>query len=224
MNLTGEKLQLKYIPLDQVVLWDDNPKKHDIGALIASIEKYGYVDPAKFDPNLNNGKGGLVYGNGRSQCVQMLRDDPEKEIVPRGVCTDSDGNWYLPVLFGVDAESEAVARALAIDHNNLTMAGGDFDLWEMAKMWEQQDYAALLESLQTQDAVPITMDRDDIAAFLRIIEQGINGAAYDESIADGIELEATFRIKVPTETADALEQALGEVLAEYPNAKMEKII
>ena len=192
--------------------------------MIASIDKYGYVDPAKFDPSLNGGTGGLVYGNGRSQCVQMLRDDPDKNVVPRGVCTDADGNWYLPVLFGVDAESEAVAQALAIDHNNLTMAGGDFDLWEMAKMWEQRDYATLLESLQAQDAVPITMDHDDVAAFLRIIEQGIDGAAFDENVANGVELEATFRIKAPTETADELEQVLNEVLAEYPDAKMEKII
>ena len=117
-----------------------------------------------------------------------------------------------------------MAQALAIDHNNLTMAGGDFDLWEMAKMWEQRDYATLLESLQAQDAVPITMDHDDVAAFLRIIEQGIDGAAFDENVANGVELEATFRIKAPTETADELEQVLNEVLAEYPDAKMEKII
>lgn len=38
MNLNGEQLQLKYIPLDQVILWDENPKKHDIGALMQSRE------------------------------------------------------------------------------------------------------------------------------------------------------------------------------------------
>ncbi len=37
MNLNGEQLQLKYIALAQVILWDENPKKHDVGGLMQSI-------------------------------------------------------------------------------------------------------------------------------------------------------------------------------------------
>jgi hypothetical protein len=37
-----------------------------------------------------------------------------------------DGCWAGPVVFGNDLASRAVAEAFAIDHNNLTLAGGDF--------------------------------------------------------------------------------------------------
>jgi len=147
-ELNGEQLQLKYIPLDQVALWDENPKRHAVEKLIESILRYGFLDPPKFDSHLrgdlNNGsRGALVFGNGRAKCVKLIRDDPNRKGVPRGVCLDKDGNWFLPVLFGVDAESEAVARALAIDHNALTLGDG-FDYWEMARIWNQGDYAKLL--------------------------------------------------------------------------------
>lgn len=129
MNLNGEQLQLKYVPLAQVVLWDENPKKHDIGGLMQSIKRYGFVDPPKFDPQLNNGNGGIVYGNGRSECVKLIKQETPHDP-PRGVLVDDKGEWFLPVLFGLDAESEAIAKALAIDHNNLGALKNDLFLYK----------------------------------------------------------------------------------------------
>ncbi len=223
-KLKGEQLQLKYILLDQVILWDDNPKKHDESALISSILKYGFADSPKYDPNLNNGKGGLVYGNGRSICLKMIRDDLQYDVVPRGIAVDQDGNWHVPVLFGVDAESEAAAKSFAVDHNNLTMSGGDFDHWDMAKMWETDDYAAVLRSLQDAETLPLTMNDADISSFLSMIENGVEGREFDESIADGVELEAVFKIRIPVDDADALEEALDKVVADFDGAKLEKIV
>lgn len=223
MTLNGEKLQLKYLPIEQVFLWDDNPKKHDVGGLIQSIKTYGFVDPPKFDPSLNGGKGGIVYGNGRSECVKMIKQDTPNEP-PRGVLVDDQGGWYLPVLFGLDAESEAVARALAIDHNNLTMAGGDFDLWDYAKMWNQESYAEVLRSLEGSEMAPITMSQEDIASYLRIINAGVEAKEYGEGIAEGVELEALFKIRVPMDDADEIEAPLKEFLTQFPQARMEKIV
>lgn len=223
MNLNGEKLQLKYVPLDQVILWDENPKKHDVGGLMQSIKRYGFVDPPKFDPQLNGGSGGIVYGNGRSECVKVIKQDTPNES-PRGVLVDDKGEWYLPVLFGLDAESEAVARALAIDHNNLTMAGGDFDLWDYAKMWNQESYAEVLRNLESSEMVPITMSHDDIASYLRILNAGVAGREFGEGIAEGIELEALFKIRVPVDDAEEIEAPLKEFLEQFPQARMEKIV
>lgn len=223
MNLNGEQLQLKYLPLEQVILWDENPKKHDVGGLMQSIKRYGFVDPPKFDPQLNGGSGGIVYGNGRSECVKMIKQDTPNEP-PRGVLVDDKGEWYLPVLFGLDAESEAVARALAIDHNNLTMAGGDFDLWDYAKMWNQESYAEVLRSLESSEVPPITMSQEDIASYLRIINAGVEAKEYGEGIAEGVELEALFKIRVPADEAEEIEPPLREFLEQFPQAKMEKIV
>ncbi len=223
MELNGEQLQLKYIPLDQVVLWDENPKRHSIGDLMASIKRYGFVDPPKFDPNLNASKGGIVYGNGRSKCVMLLQQENPQQP-PRGVLVDEKGEWFLPVLFGLDAESEAVARALAIDHNNLTMAGGDFDMYDMAKMWDGTAYAKLLNTLHDQKTTPVTMDSSDIEAYLRVVNGHIEGREFDESVAAGVTLDATFKIKLPVAEAEPFEQALDQLLEEFPQAKKEKVI
>lgn len=223
MNLNGEQLQLKYIPLNQVVLWDDNPKKHDIGGLMQSLKRYGFVDPPKFDPHLNNGKGGIVYGNGRSECVKLIKQETPHEP-PRGVLLDDKGEWFLPVLFGLDAESEAIAKALALDHNNLTMAGGDFDLWDYAKMWNQESYAEVLRSLENADVPPVTMSHEDIASYLRTINSGIEGKPFGEGIAEGVELEALFKIRVPVEEAEEIEAPLKEFLEQFPQARLEKIV
>ena len=223
MNLNGEKMQLKYVPLAQVALWDKNPKKHDIGGLMQSIKRHGFVDPPKFDPSLNEGKGGIVYGNGRSECVKLIKQETPHEP-PRGVLVDDKGEWFLPVLFGLHAESEAVAKALAIDHNNLTLAGGDFDMWDYAKMWNQESYAEVLRSLESADVPPITMSHEDIASYLRILSSGIEGKPFGEGIAEGVELEALFKIRVPVDEAEEIEAPLKEFLEQFPQARMEKIV
>ena len=153
----------------------------------------------------------------------MIKAETPQEA-PRGVLVDDKGEWYLPVLFGLDAESEAVAKALAIDHNNLTMLGGDFDMYDIAKMWNGESYAELLRSLQAENMKPVSMNEDDIAAYLRTLSNNIEGKEYDEGIANGIELEATFKVKLPVAEAGGFEQALDQLLEEYPNATKQKII
>ncbi len=74
-----EKLKLEYVPLDQAKLWDQNPKLHDIGALIQSIQLHGLGDPPKFDAKLD----GLVYGNGRTEALERMRQ--EGMDPPRGI-------------------------------------------------------------------------------------------------------------------------------------------
>lgn len=107
---TAEKLALRYVPLAQAKLWDENPKLHDIGALIRSIERHGFGDPPKYDAQL----GGLVYGNGRTEALVLMRREGKEP--PRGVLKAEGGEWAVPIIFGFDAESKAAAVAFAIDH------------------------------------------------------------------------------------------------------------
>lgn len=122
----GDELAIRHVPLDQVRRWDRNPKKHDFGALIQSIARYGFKDPPKFEPALNAGKGGIVEGNGRAEALTMMQADGQEP--PRGVAVDPEGRWCMPVLFGVDARSKAEAESYGIDHNNLTLSGGDLGI------------------------------------------------------------------------------------------------
>ncbi len=109
-----EQLKLEYVPLSQAKLWDDNPKLHDIGGLIQSIELHGFGDPPKYDTKLE----GLVYGNGRTEALERMHQ--EGMDPPRGIVKLEDDQWAVPIIFGVDAKSKEAAVAFAIDHNNLT--------------------------------------------------------------------------------------------------------
>jgi hypothetical protein len=172
-EITGDTLSLKFVPLSALskldeVLLQKNFKRHDIGGLWQSIERYGFVNPAKFDVNLNGGKGGLVFGNGRTEAIvgMLIEAQRDKKDPPRGVATNADGEWCVPVLFGVDQASEALARSLAIDDNNFVMAGGDFTAWDMAKMWDVPEYVGLLKGLAEEETLAITVDEDGLASLL----------------------------------------------------------
>ena len=158
--MSGEKLELRYIPLDQAQRWDQNPKRHDIGALIQSIEQYGFGDPPKFDAKLN----GLVYGNGRTEALEHMRRDGKQP--PRGIAVLDDGDWAIPVIFGVDAESHAAAVAFAIDHNNLTLLGGDLGFGDLLRIWDEPELQAVLEATPDAGELLTSLDQDDVAALL----------------------------------------------------------
>jgi hypothetical protein len=102
----------------------------------------------------------------------------QKQPVPRGIAVDDQGRWCMPIVFGCDAISEAEAIAYAVDDNNLTMAGGDFSHWDMAKMWDREGYLQLLTSIAEADVAPVTVDEETIAALLAGMDDGNDGQVF----------------------------------------------
>jgi len=131
-----EELTLRYVPLDECRRWPSNPKTHDLDKLQESMRRHGFVDPAKFDTAL----GALVYGNGRTEALEIMRDAGEEP--PRGVHVDESGVWMVPVQYGVDQESRQMAEALAVDHNSLTAAG--LPVEQVALMFDAELLAELM--------------------------------------------------------------------------------
>lgn len=186
--LTGAVLAIRYVKLTDAVLWDRNPKVHDWSALTASIKKYGFRDAPIYDATL----GAIAAGNGRIRALQMLFEaggDP-----PLGIATDAEGAWYVPVQFGIDAKSRAVAEAFAVDHNNLTMAG--FSLAEQARLWESDEYADLLLELREADELPVSVDSAGLDEWLQMM-------------ANADEPEHTDRDAEPADPNDALREKWG---------------
>lgn len=159
--MAEEALELRYVPLSQARRWDENPKRHDLDALARSIEQHGFGDPPKYDATL----GALVYGNGRSEALERMRQ--EGKAPPRGVLRLEDGEWAMPVIFGVDAKSRAAAVAFAIDHNNLTLMGGGLGATDILAIWDESRLLKLLE--ETPDAGPLlaSLDAQDVEALLK---------------------------------------------------------
>lgn len=156
----AEKLELRYVHLKDARRWDENPKRHAMGHLIRSIETYGFGDPPKFDATL----GALVYGNGRTEALERMRQGGHQP--PRGILETEDGGWAVPVIFGVDAESKAAAVAFAIDHNNLTLLGGDLDFTDLLQIWDESGLQAVLEETPDAGDLLTSLDSQDVDALL----------------------------------------------------------
>jgi hypothetical protein len=168
---TAEKLELRYIPLSQAKRWDANPKRHDIAALVKSIESYGFGDPPKFDARL----GGLVYGNGRTEALEKMRE--AGKTPPRGIALLENGDWAVPVIFGVDAESHAAAVAFAVDHNNLTLLGGDFKFTDLVRLWDEEGLQRVLSEVPDASELLVSFSAEDVASLL-------SGPDFDPGGAD----------------------------------------
>jgi len=164
-NLTGDLLTLRYVALDDALawLWDDNPKAHDLPRLRASIRLYGFRDPSIYDGTLD----AIAAGNGRLEALDAIRSDDEDP--PRGIGLTADGAWCVPLIFGADAHSQALAASFGIDHNNLTLVGFGAD--DVKRMWTQADYLRLLKRLADEDALPVTVPADDAQALLALLDE-----------------------------------------------------
>ncbi|MGL5061301.1 MAG: hypothetical protein ACRC62_15110, partial [Microcoleus sp.] len=168
-----EKIELRYMPVSEAVLFDRNPKKHDIAKIAESIARYGMRNPPIWDVTLNDGEGGIVAGNGRTETLRSM--ELQKQPVPRGIAIDEQGRWCMPIIFGCNAVSEFEAIAYAIDDNNLTMAG-DFSDFDIAKLWEREGYLELLTSIADEEVLPVTVDADAIASLLAGIDDDGSGS------------------------------------------------
>ena len=167
----GDRLTLQYIPLAQARRWDENPKRHDLDALVRSIETHGFGDPPKFDSTF----GALVYGNGRTEALERMRQAGKGP--PRGIGVADDGDWAVPVIFGVDAESRAAAVAFAIDHNNLTLLGGGLSIEDLLQIWDEEGLQRVLAEVPDAGALLASLHAGDVDALLQ-------GPSYEPASAE----------------------------------------
>ena len=187
-------LTIKYIPLSTLselsnILFQGNPKKHDIELLQLSIAENGFIDPPKWDDNLNEGRGGIVYGNGRLEALVYLLQERQRnnQPPPDGVGIEKSGEWCIPVKFGVNAASEMAAKKLAIDHNNLT--NSFLDAEQQALSYDEELYKSLLNELGTEHK-PITVDEE----FLEQILSGFGEQQGGGEEEEGTELDVNVVI------------------------------
>ena len=219
-EVSGEAIEILFVPLSRLNLdrdlWQQNAKKHEIKKLLESIERYGFIDVGKWDRTLNDGSGGFVYGNGRTKAIvaALLEAQRTGEKPPRGIPVAKDsGEWCIPVKFGVDAVTQNEAVALAIDHNNLTMLGGDFNAADIAKMWDTPAYISLLKTSAEAECLPVSVEAIDLADLLLGTSplsrdtyeggdregEGLPSENYRESSADELVEEDDFDVDAVNE-------------------------
>ena len=108
--------KLLWVNIREVKGADYNPKQHDIGTLHQSMDRFGFIAPLI----RNEASGKLVGGHGR---IETLRQKFSfKEKAPKGIKVDDDGDWYVPVITGIEFETDAEADAYLIADNRLQYA------------------------------------------------------------------------------------------------------
>jgi hypothetical protein len=85
---------------------------------------------------------------------------------PRGIGVLDDGTWCLPIIFGLDSASRAAAIAFAVDHNNLTLLGGNLKLEDLLGIWDEDGLRKILEETPDAGALLASMDGNDLDSLL----------------------------------------------------------
>ena len=221
-SLDGEDLpRLIFIPVEDAynLLWERNPKLHNIGELIQSFIEHGFQELPKYDATL----GAIKAGNGRIEAMYLMaKDAAYKDKRPRGIAQTKDGRWAIPLLVGTDAKSIDLAIAYAIDSNNLTMSGGDFTGLDMSRMWDQQEYIDLLQSIFDNNILPISVDESTIEILSKIINFSPPNLS-DLANQYGEPNEQDFWPVIRLQVSPIVKGKFDSLLAQYPGNDSEKL-
>lgn len=145
----------------------DNPKDHDLGALDAAFDTFGF----KNFPAIDERSGYLPYGHGRTDALawrkQQGRKPPPKPVYAQ------DGEWFVPVIRGLEFEDEHQLEAYLVADNQLTMLGG----------WDEPQLAGLLQELASIDASLVNATGFDNEALEEMLQQ-LNAPTVEPVPAD----------------------------------------
>lgn len=189
--VTIEELEVEYVALDALLKWPGNPKEHDLGAIAASMLRFGFRDPI----GANRRNNFIEEGHGRLEVLEALRQ--QGRGAPRFIHVENDV-WLVPVLYFDDDELTQHGYALA--HNRTQELGGGYD---------QEILRVALEEQARYGALPGTgFDSDDLDALNRRLMENADASAQLTG--------ATYRVVIECATevhqAELLERFRGEGL------------
>ena len=109
-----------YEPLDELIgrHHPDNPKDHDIGSLIESIQEFGFVRNVMVNETDNL----LLYGHGTTEALWQMYESGEYKV-PKRIKIRKDGMWLVPTDRGIRL-SKKRAKAYVIADNYHSQLGG----------------------------------------------------------------------------------------------------
>jgi len=177
----GDELQIHYVGLSSLAdkFLEGNSKLHNMDTLAESVNRYSFRDPIAFDSELNGGTGGIVEGNGRLS--YLLSAKKSGEDAPRGIkATEED--WFVPVVFGVDASDESEAVAYSVSHNLSALWGSDLTFLDMTRLFDEDLLKGQLTGLET---LPVGLDDSDLSQWLGDADSTLEEEAPSEGDGSG---------------------------------------
>lgn len=141
-----ESLRPSLVPLSAISQHPKNPKDHDLGAIAASLARFGQQAPIV----VQKSTGWIIAGNGRWEAAPMVGE------LERALGFGRGEPWtHIAVVWSELGEEEALAYALA--DNRTTELGG----WDDAKL-----AAVLTELAATGNLVATGYDGADLDELL----------------------------------------------------------
>jgi len=111
-----EDRRIDWLPIDELVRYPRNPKRHDLPALGSSVDTFGFVTELR----LNETTGRLLEGHGRLD--YLLAQKTAGKEPPEGI-REKGGKWLAPVVRGI-ALTEAQEDRFVVAANRLVELGG----------------------------------------------------------------------------------------------------
>ena len=143
--------ELVWMPLSLVRGLARNPKDHDIGAIIESVQRFGFVEPVQVNQTTRR----LVHGHGRDEALTVMRE--AGMAVPKGIQVDEDtGEWLLPGYIIRIPESDEEALTIAL--NRTGERGG----------WHHEMLGQILQEIAAQGEAALRgtgFDLEDVAFY-----------------------------------------------------------
>lgn len=185
---------IDYLPLDDLIPAERNPKQHDIDGLISSVEQFGFVAAGVLDERT----GRLVVGHGRAAALREMRERGDGP--PAGVVVDAQGRWTVPVTRGWSSTSDDQAERYLIADNQWTILGG----------WNDELLAEMLRDLDTLDGTGYdAADLDDLVAHTAGGGRDLDDLAGEVGEPGEADLWPTLRVRVAPHVAAAWRDHLG---------------
>lgn len=152
--------RLELMPLEKIQRAKRNPKQHDEGAIGASFDRFGYVEPMVRDERT----GRLVAGHGRLHLLASLFEKAPGRP-PAGVEVTRKGakitGWLVPVIRGWKSKNDAEAEAYLIASNRTVELGG----------WDDGELTKMLKSMGRDEMAATGFDVDDLNELMRGLGQ-----------------------------------------------------
>lgn len=179
----------EYQPIAQLRPALRNSKAHDQGALGASVQAFGFIEPVVVDERT----GLLLAGHGRTKHLGDLQAGGAEP--PDGVVVAGDGQWQVLVVRGVASRDDAHAEAMGIALNRVGERGG----WQTDVLMDALDDLRLAPDLF--DATGFTPEYlDDLVAGMRV--PTLDELEGQHGNPDPTHLWPVLRFKVPPTARD----------------------
>lgn len=159
------KRTTELMALDSIKRATENPKRHDVRAIMRSMMLNGFGEA----PMLDERTGRLIAGHGRLEALTALR--LEKKDPPKGVETKGE-EWLVPIQRGWASKNDAEAKAYLVASNRTTELGG----------WDDSELNEILSDLAKDGAATLAAAGYDGAELEKMLSDA-NPAEPDDAPA-----------------------------------------